>query len=175
MKISDKKTALRINAKNIRKSLSMDVVSSKLVSKIQQTAEYINAKHIMLFYPTKYEVNLLELLNDKTKEFYFPRVNGCELQVCPYSLGDELNKSRLNILEPCSNPINAKILDLIIVPALLVDSCGYRLGYGGGFYDKFLSEIRSDVKTICAIPKELFVEELPHDDFDIPVNKVIKG
>ena len=175
MKISDKKTVLRINAKNIRKSLPMDVVSSKLVSKIRQTFEYVNAKHVMLCYPTKYEVNLLDLLEDTSKNFYFPRVNGCELQVCPYSLGDELNKSSFNILEPCSNPVNAKILDLIIVPALMADNSGYRLGYGGGFYDKFLSEIRFDVKTICAIPKELFVEKLPHDDFDIPVNNVIKG
>ena len=170
MKIEDKKTALRINAKNLRQTLPMKEISSILAQKIRLNTEYIKAKDVMLFYPTEYEVNLLSLLNDK-KNFYFPRVNGNDLQVCPYNPGDDLKKSRFNILEPCSPPILPDTLDLIIVPALMADSKGFRLGYGGGFYDRFM-QIKSFI-SICPIPRQLYVDELPHKNFDIPVDIVI--
>ena len=48
--------------------------------------------------------------------------------------------SNFGIKEPCSEPVAPDILDLIIVPALMVDKNGYRLGYGGGFYDRFLKK-----------------------------------
>lgn len=169
MKISDKKTALRISAKKLRKTLPMEEISSELVMKIRKCPQYANAKNVMLFYPTMDEVNLLPLLKDD-KNFYFPRVDGENLQVCPYKQGDKLNKSRFNIFEPCSKPVEPKLLDLVIVPALMADKNGFRLGYGGGFYDRFLG---NSCTTICPIPKKLYVDELPHDEFDIPVDIVI--
>lgn len=167
------KTVLRINAKELRKTLDMKSMSENLVQKIREHEIYKYSKHVLLFYPTKYEVNLLELLKDD-KKFYFPRVKEKDLLVCPYDKNVRLEKSKFNILEPCSNPVDAQILDLIIVPALMVDKEGYRLGYGGGFYDRFLSALEDKVTTICPIPKELFTEKLPHDCYDIMVNIIVK-
>lgn len=149
----------------------MEEISVLLTEKVRQREEYKSAKNIMLFYPTKYEVNLLGLLSDE-KKFYFPRVAGNDLQVCPYEPGEKLKKSGFNISEPCSEPVNSKMLDLIIVPALMVDKHGYRLGYGGGFYDRFLSS-NNGIVTLCAIPKSLYVDELPHEKFDICIDIVI--
>ena len=97
----------------------------------------------MLFYPTQYELDFRELLNDN-KSFYLPKVSGKNLLVCP--LTKQLKKSELNIYEPCSEPVDPKILDLVIVPALMADKNGYRLGYGGGFYDRFLPECNNAFK-----------------------------
>ncbi len=168
----DKKIDLRANAKEIRKNLNMDGVSKQLVTKLRNHSFYKNAVNILLFYPLKNEVNLLSLLEDN-KSFYFPRVSGNDLLVCPYNKGDKLEKSSFNVLEPCSSPVNPKILDLIIVPALLVDRSGYRLGYGGGFYDRFLAEYSTDKNTICLMPKQLIVDKLPVEKFDIPVKEII--
>lgn len=85
-----------------------------------------------------------------------------------------LKKSSYGIYEPCSNPIAPEILDLVIVPALMCDVNGYRLGYGGGFYDKFISKYGKNFKTICAVPKELFIKNLPHDKSDQKVDVVLK-
>ena len=74
--------------------------------------------------------------------------------------------------EPCSNFINPRNLDLVVVPALMADKSGFRLGYGGGFYDRFLVENKT-VKTILPIAKELIVEELPHEEFDIKIDEII--
>ena len=167
------KKELRLKAKALRKTLKMKDISEELVELIRKEPCYINAKNVMIYYPTELEVNLLGLLSDD-KNFFLPKVDAKNLLVCPYENGCTLEKSHFNIYEPCSTPVDAKILDLIIVPALMVDEKGYRLGYGGGFYDRFLAEF-GDIATFCAIPKDLFVEALPHEDFDLPIDFVVKS
>ena len=114
---------------------------------------------------------MLALLDDE-KNFYLPRVCGENLQICPFKKGDKLVTSSFNICEPCSNSINPRNLDLVVVPALMADKSGFRLGYGGGFYDRFFVE-NNTVKTILPIAKELIVEELPHEEFDIKIDEII--
>lgn len=55
----------------------------------------------------------------------------------------------------------------------MVDKKGYRLGYGGGFYDRFLSENKGQFKTIVVIPQKLYVEELPIDEYDEKIDYVV--
>ena len=167
------KIDLRIKAKNIRKTLEIHVISKNLVSLIRKSSAYVDAKNVMIFYPKKYELDFRELLNDK-KNFFLPRVNDEELEICPYRIGDKLELSQFNVLEPVSEPVDVNCLDLIIVPALLVDKKGYRLGYGGGYYDRLLYKIKSlEVNTICAMPKELLVENLPIEYYDVSVDEII--
>lgn len=164
------KSHLRTKFKELRKSVDLSVVNAEICENIRNFPPYRQANNVMLFYPTKFEINLLSLLEDN-KNFYFPRVNGVDLQVCPYSRDVEFKKSSYNINEPCSNPVSAEVLDLVIVPALAVDKNNYRLGYGGGFYDRFLKT--TNALTIVPVYKDFLVEKLPHDEFDVPVDFVI--
>lgn len=168
----DSKIDLRIKAKSIRKYLNISKISSLAVSKIRDVDIYKEARNVLIFYPMRYEINLLDLLDDD-KNFYLPKVCGQKLFICPFKKGDKLEKSAcFNVNEPCTEPVDPNKLDLIIVPALMVDKNGYRLGYGGGFYDRFLGE-NSFIKTIVPIPKELFVEKLPVEIFDKKIDVVI--
>lgn len=167
----DNKTVLRIRAKEIRKNLNTDKLSSIAVSKIREADYYKNSDNVLLFYPLKYEINLLDLLKDN-KNFYLPKVNGDNLSICPFSKDDKLELSKFNVKEPCSNPVSPEILDIIIVPALMADKQNYRLGYGGGFYDRFLAEY-PDILTVIPIAEKLIVDRLPHEDFDIKCNFVL--
>lgn len=167
----DSKSDLRKKAKCIRKSLSIAEKSTIAIEKIRENTLYIPAKNVLIYYPLRYELNLLALLDDE-KNFYLPRVCGENLQICPFKKGDKLVASSFNICEPCSNSINPRNLDLVVVPALMADKFGFRLGYGGGFYDRFLFE-NNTVKTILPIAKELIVEELPHEEFDIKIDEII--
>lgn len=166
----DNKTDLRLRAKSIRKTLDIARLSENASEKIRQTELYKNVKNVLIFYPMRYEINLLELLKDN-KNFYLPKVCGSELLACPYS--DKLVKSEFNVCEPCSNPVSAEIIELAIVPALMADKEGCRLGYGGGFYDRFLSA-NPHIKTIVPIATELFVDKLPRENCDVPVDYVLK-
>lgn len=165
----DNKTDLRVRAKSIRKTLDIARLSDNALNQIRQIKLYQNAQNVLIFHPMQYEISVLGLLKD-TKNFYLPKVCGNELLVCPYS--DKLEKSEFNVCEPCSNPVNADIIELAIVPALMADKDGYRLGYGGGFYDRFLSA-NPHIKTIVPIAKELYVEKLPRDEFDVKIDYAV--
>ena len=167
----DSKIDLRASAKEIRKSLDIERISNHAVLKIREHSVYKNARNVLIFYPRKYEINLLALLNDD-KNFYLPRVCGDFLSVCPFRPGDKLIKSDFNVCEPCSNAIPPETLDLIIVPALMADENNYRLGYGGGFYDRFLAEY-FEIPTVLPIAKELCIEDLPHENFDVKIDEMI--
>lgn len=166
------KKELRKKAKEIRRSLDMQELSDKIVKNIKENEVYQKACHVMFFYPLKHEVNLLGLLDDD-KEFYLPKVQGEELLVCPYKQGDELVVAEFDTQEPLTAPINPDILDVIFVPALMIDKNNYRLGYGGGFYDKFLSKHARNSTKIVAIPSTLIVDMLPFEAFDEKIGVTI--
>lgn len=166
------KTDLRIRFKTARKELDIQNISRIIEKNIKASEIYKNSKNVMLFYPLKFEVNILGLLEDRGKSFYFPKVAGENLIVCPYNKDTKFEKSAFNIQEPCSSPVSAEILDLIFVPALAVDIDNYRLGYGGGYYDRFLKLVPHAV-TVVPVCEKFVVEKLPVEAFDIPVDYVI--
>ncbi len=108
------------------------------------------------------------------KRVYLPRVNSREtrLEFCPFT-GDvsDLRPGPFEIQEPATPESRADRIDLIIVPGLAFDMRGHRLGYGGGYYDKYLANkqarfagIAFDVQTI---------DILPVGDHDVAVDMVI--
>ena len=165
----DNKQELRSWAKEKRKNI---IIDNRLLAKnLMQTEAYRNAKNILIFYPLKYEVNLLSLLEDKTKNFYLPKINGENLLCCPFCEGDELCESCFKTLEPTTNSCDKQMMDLVIVPALCCDKNNYRLGYGGGFYDRFLKDF-SGTKIVC-LPQELVVNDVFAEDYDVPVDFIV--
>lgn len=163
------KIELRTKFKSIRKTLDICGKSKIISKKIQSLPIFQGAEHVMLFYPTKYEVNLLDMLS-LDKKFYFPKVDDKKLLVCPAC--EKFEKSDMNILEPCSSPVSPEILDLIIVPALAIDLENYRLGYGGGYYDRFLSQYYN-IQTVTPIFKEFIVDKLPRFSTDIKIDYIV--
>ena len=172
-KSGSSKQELRKWAKEVRSTLDMQKVSKVLVKKLKQTREYQNAKNVMIFYPLKSEVNLLSLIEDETKNFYLPKIDGENLLCCKFDKDTELCESCFHTKEPVDK--NIFIPDFIIVPALAVDKNNYRLGYGRGFYDRFLATYKNkcSLKTIVCIPKELITETIFPNEYDIPVDLII--
>lgn len=65
-------------------------------------------------------------------------------------------------------------LDAIIVPGLVFDLQGYRIGYGGGYYDRFLGSLSRKKSTLSlAFPFQVVEEELPKEAYDIPVDFLV--
>jgi 5-formyltetrahydrofolate cyclo-ligase len=92
-----------------------------------------------------------------------------------YQYGNPLIINKWGIAEPCCDleEIDIAIIDMAIIPALMADKNGNRLGYGAGFYDRFIPGLRKDCLTITPVADELFVDSLPYDHWDIPVDYVI--
>ena len=145
--------------------------SNDIVEALKKNECYRHARNILIFYPLKGEINLLELLNDKEKNFYLPRIEGTNLLCCPFKDGDKLCFSCYKTQEPITQDVPKNKIDLAIIPALCCDKNNYRLGYGGGFYDRFL--IGFEGKKIACVPNELVVDTIYPEKFDIPVDYVL--
>lgn len=167
------KEFLRTECKEIRKSLDVSSISEKIVSTIFSLEEYQKARHIMIFYPLAHETDLLGLMKESAKNFYLPKVEGAELLVCPYKKGDRLVCSKFKTEEPVSMPVSSSLLDIVFVPAIAAAENFNRLGYGGGFYDRFLSKINPKIIKIIAIPDTLIVDNIPRESFDQTVDIII--
>ena len=165
------KESLRVWAKNERLKLDIIQISSDFVKKIKNLYEYKQAKNIMIYYPVRHEVNLLELLKDKSKNFYLPKIDGENMCCCSYKEGDKTCLSKFKTCEPLTDSCDKNLIDLVIVPALAVDKNGYRLGYGGGFYDRFLADFKG-VKLVC-VPQTLVVDSIYPEKHDIKMDIVI--
>ena len=164
------KSELRNFAKNLRKTLDITAISREIVNNIRNSKQYMSANNVMLFYPLDNEIDLLPLLSDN-KNFYLPRVNEKQLEVCPYSIGNELKLSPYKIKEPLTAPVNPNVLDVIFVPCLCADKNFNRIGYGGGFYDRF--GIYREITRIIVVPDELVFEKVPTEVYDLSCDGII--
>ncbi|MCP8616864.1 5-formyltetrahydrofolate cyclo-ligase [Salirhabdus salicampi] len=91
-----------------------------------------------------------------------------------YTPQSKLQNTYLDLFEPndkVERLIPKESIDLIIVPGLLFDYDGYRIGYGGGYYDRYLQKFTGE--TIALATNKQIQRSLPHDQFDIPVHHVI--
>ena len=100
------------------------------------------------------------------KSVYVPKVNGQEMTFHPIRSFLELEEGYRGIPEPTSNPVNIINPGLVIIPGVAFDRNLNRVGYGKGYYDRFLSH-NDNLRTL-AICFELQLEEkIPSDSFDI--------
>lgn len=96
------------------------------------------------------------------------------IQVCEIKSLDELVPGSFGVPEPDKKYrrfVSPEIIDLAIIPGVAFDLSGFRLGYGGGYFDRFLSRIKTS--TIGLSFEVQIRESLPRERKDIPVDKII--
>ena len=156
-----------------RKKLCIDELSNKILANLFSLEEYKKARNIMCYYPLKFEVQVQSCFFDNSKTWFLPRVKNEELEVCAYC-ESELKKGCFGILEPCGKQIDSiDNIDLIIIPAVADDIQGYRIGYGKGFYDRFLSTVKTSAKKIIPLYSELLYSNIYPNKHDIKADIIV--
>lgn len=105
------------------------------------------------------------------KRIFCPIIYKEELKFGEISSFNDLKRGTFGILQP-EIPVEIDAFDIIIVPGIAFDKKGYRLGYGKGYYDKFLSKTKKGIKIGLTFD-DLLLEELPHEDHDQRVDIII--
>ena len=149
-----KKYFIRKKFNSIRKKKFFKVDKSFFIplSKIVKKYKY-KKKNISLYYPISYELNILNIVNVKFfKNFNFllPIIKkNHSMYFCEWKKNDVLRLNSLGVPEP----IKSKIItpDIILVPMLAFDKNKNRLGYGKGFYDRYLNSLKRKKKRSLAI------------------------
>ena len=156
------------------------VLDNCITQKLLATSEYAEATTVLTYVSVSSEVStrmFIECALRDGKTAAVPRcLPGHRLEFVAITSLEQLVPAPFNLLEPpkdLSALTEVQMSNAIcIVPALLVDTKGYRLGYGAGFYDRFLSTYSG--KKICLVYQHnLSKTELPHTEFDVPVDMVI--
>jgi 5-formyltetrahydrofolate cyclo-ligase len=145
----------------------------------QELKEETNHAHYVLSFASKKEELRLWHLNlylAAKGQLVLTRVMGNHL--VPYLVEDlekDLQLGAFNIYEPDSTrckELPIETIDLMIIPGLAFDKQGHRIGYGKGYYDRFLENIYDIKKIGVGYKEQLYPENLPQEDFDRPVTVV---
>ncbi|MEH6940398.1 5-formyltetrahydrofolate cyclo-ligase [Bacillus sp. JJ722] len=120
--------------------------------------------------------NIIEKAWNEGKKVAIPKCNPSDYSMVFRFFDDfnQLERVYFNLMEPIVNDtVEAGIadLDLMFVPGVAFDMSGFRVGYGGGYYDRFLEAFQG--ATISLLLPEQIVSEIPRNSYDIPVQTLI--
>ncbi len=173
------KTALRreIRVKK-RAMLEAEILSrsEKLGALFVQSEAYRNANTVYGYLPYNQEVRTVPMLEQALrdgKRVAVPKIYGDTMRFIYLDDLSKVEKNTMGIPEPIEDgPVAEDKTALVLMPGLAFTKQGDRMGYGGGFYDRFLAE-EPDHPTLALCYDFQIVESLPSEEFDIPVDTVL--
>lgn len=135
-----------------------------IFQKLQDMEIFKNAQTIGAFYPFENEVDIDTQLQMMGVEIAYPDFNSSGLVF--YEGAEETTLTTFGLRKPLISTQTIVVPDILLIPVIAINSSGYRLGYGGGYYDRYLQKY-PEVKTIalfyeCQQISEPFQE--PHDE-----------
>lgn len=151
--------------------------SAGIMAKLEELEPVKNARSIMAFFPINNEVNLLPFIDrslEAGKTLLLPRVEAeGKMLAVELKNWEATRPGQLDIREPVGPGYEPAEIDVVIVPALVFDRNGYRLGYGKGYYDRFLHSLNPKAFK-CGVAYEFQVIDnvFPHHQ-DVPVHSII--
>lgn len=173
------KKALRAEIRAKKRAMTAQEIEEKsaaLAKAFYETAEYKNTKTIYGYLPYNQEVRTTQMLAHALadgKQVAVPKVYGDEMKFILLSDLSQVAKGYAGIPEPIADgPVAADPTALVLMPGLAFDPEGHRLGYGGGFYDKFLAA-EPDHPTLALCYDFQMLPHLDTESYDIPVDRVL--
>lgn len=177
------KNELRKRARAVRNTVPASAIaerSAKIQSRLEKLPQLQNAKKIALFWPiiARNEVDLRALsqnLRQQGASVAFPSIDPTSrVMTFRYPTDPEkMDERGLGFQEPAYEDPEATELDVIVVPALGLDTSGNRLGYGAGYYDRTLPRFCPPATTIAVAFDFQLLVEVPTTEGDVPVDVVL--
>ena len=155
--------------------------SYRIKERLFRSSEFIRANTILFYVPTKDEVETKNMIKDALKlgkRIVVPisDVKNKKLILSELKNLNELEPGAFNILEPKKEffrPVSPDDIDLVIIPGVAFDKDGDRIGYGMGFYDRFLRSMKKNIPVVALAYEFQIVDDIPVDDTDVTVDKVV--
>ena len=179
--IDEIKNQLRLKYKDLRKGMQDSLkqqYDQQIFNNLLKFQDFQQADTVLTYMSTKMEIDTHQIieysLNNK-KKIALPKCMNNNMNFYYYDKTTLLRKSKNGILEPYGTEND--IVDLseniiCIVPGLTFDLNGYRLGYGGGYYDRFLCE-NNILITVGLCYQNNLTDKLIINQYDMPVNYII--
>ena len=149
----------------------MEIASQKIHNRLKQLDIFQNAKNIASYYPIGSEVKTQDIMQEMLgngKNVCLPKVINGNLSFRKIQGVNDLEKGMFGIMEPKENCPALKEIEVILVPTVGITKNGIRLGYGYGYYDRFLAT--SQAKTISLTYAKQIVKSIPYTKGDIRID-----
>ncbi len=173
------KTALRKEIRDRKRAMTHEEIEEKsrmLKAQFCECEQYQSAKTVYGYMPYNQEVRTVPILEQALKDgkqVAVPKVYGDEMRFLYVTDFFEMEKSNFGIPEPVADgPVAEDPTALVLMPGLAFDPQGHRIGYGGGFYDKFLAQ-EPEHPTVALCYDFQMLPKLDTEEFDIPVDLVL--
>jgi len=161
-----------------RNSLSKEEISEyskKIENNLINLEQYKKSKTVMFFVSFNSEVHTHNMIRNsfRNKTIVIPKVMQHEIEPSVIIDFDNLISGKFGIPEPIEiMKIAYKNINLVLVPGIVFDMEGHRIGYGFGYYDKFLRKVHKAIKVGLAFDFQV-VDKLAHEEHDVPVDFVV--
>lgn len=176
------KQELRINILNQLKKLTPEtkkVIEHKLYNRLYSTKKWKYANIIGITMSKSFEWNtkpIIEQAWKQQKKIVIPKVDrkNHSLNFLKIESLNDLKLGHFQILEPKPTikvHIEKTLIDLLIVPGIVFDHRGYRIGFGGGYFDRFLINFPNE--TLSLVDRMQIVDYIPNEKHDIPVKTLV--
>jgi 5-formyltetrahydrofolate cyclo-ligase len=142
--------------------------------RINKVYAFKDAQKIGLYYPIGSEIltqDIIQELISKGKDIFLPKVTGENIEFRKIEDFGSLEIGNFDIMEPKEDCMVNNNLDIIVVPTVGISPTGIILGYGHGFYDKFLA--RNRTTTISLILEKQIIKNIPKSEHDINIDWII--
>jgi 5-formyltetrahydrofolate cyclo-ligase len=173
------KAALRRWIREQKRAMTEEEIvqrSKRLGELFLQSELYRKAKTIYGYLPYNQEVRTIPILEQALRDgktVAVPKVYGDTMKFIYLTDLNRVEKGYAGIPEPMDDePIADDPTALVLMPGLAFDREGHRIGYGGGFYDKFLAE-EPNHPTVALCYEFQMLEKLETEEFDVPVDRVL--
>ena len=173
------KKEIRKHIKNIKSSMNSPEIFEKsflIQHLLMEQEEYKKAKNIYIYVNYNQEVITTDIIKkslEAGKNVYVPKIHDDVIKFHQIlSFEDDLTLGSFGILEPTNNMSDDLRDGLLIMPGLAFDMEFHRIGYGGGFYDKYLSLPNSHIKLALAYDFQI-LDAIATDEFDMKVDIII--
>ncbi len=152
----------------------MKIVSGKIQKRINKINSYRDAQKVGVYYPIGSEIltqDIIQELLSHGKDVFLPKVIEKEIEFRKIIDFSSLEKGSFDIMEPKEDCEIDNDLDVVLVPTVGISPIGVRLGYGHGFYDRFLAKHKSI--TISLTLEKQIIKNIPKSDHDIIINWIV--
>ena len=178
--VAEQKKRLRQEMKLLAGKLEVDYcrkADAKIYRRIACLPEYERADTVFCFVGMRSEIDTVPILEDawrRGKRVCVPKCVGKGIMNAYQINGmSELHVGSFGILEPGEHAvlILPEEIDLVLAPCLSCSRDGKRLGYGGGYYDRYLERVAAPKAVLCR--RRVMREDIPVDDYDMRMDFVI--
>ena len=174
MEDSPEKRSLRNLLLEKRDNTSFDlmkIASGNIQKRLRKVHAFRNAQKIGAYYPIGSEImtqDIIQELISQGKDVFLPKVVGDRMEFRKITDFSSLEKGNFDIMEPKDSCPIDNALDVILVPTVGISQSGVRLGYGHGFYDRFLAENKT--VTISLTLEKQVIKNIPKSEHDIVID-----